>query len=66
MRTLYDALPKRLHGGHAASSTALAEIVARRLRPGDIVTVKGSFGSRMADVVKRLRAGQPAAVAVKG
>jgi UDP-N-acetylmuramoyl-tripeptide--D-alanyl-D-alanine ligase len=66
MRTLYDALPKRLHGGHAASSTALAEIVARRLRPGDIVTVKGSFGSRMADVVKRLLAGQPAAVAVKG
>jgi UDP-N-acetylmuramoyl-tripeptide--D-alanyl-D-alanine ligase len=66
MRALYDALPKRMRGGHAANSTVMAEIVARRLRPGDVVSVKGSFGSRMAEVVKRLRAGQSAALAVKG
>jgi UDP-N-acetylmuramoyl-tripeptide--D-alanyl-D-alanine ligase len=66
MHALYDALPKRMHGAQAASSTEMAQTVARRLRPGDIVTVKGSFGSRMAEVVKRLLAGQPAAASVKG
>jgi len=65
MRALYDALPKRMRGGHAASSTDTAEIVSRRLRPGDLVTVKGSFGSRMSEVVKRLRAGQPMSATVK-
>jgi UDP-N-acetylmuramoyl-tripeptide--D-alanyl-D-alanine ligase len=65
MRALYDALPKRLRGGHAASSAEMAEIVARRLRPGDIVTVKGSYGSRMAEVVRRLLAGQPAPAAAR-
>ncbi|HUJ99342.1 MAG TPA: UDP-N-acetylmuramoylalanyl-D-glutamyl-2,6-diaminopimelate--D-alanyl-D-alanine ligase [Stellaceae bacterium] len=66
MRALYDALPKRLRGGHAATSAEMAEIVARRLRPGDIATVKGSFGSRMAEVVRRLLAGEPAAAAARG
>jgi UDP-N-acetylmuramoyl-tripeptide--D-alanyl-D-alanine ligase len=66
MHALYDALPKRMHGARAASSTEMAQTVARRLRPGDIVTVKGSFGSRMAEVVKRLLAGQSAAASVKG
>ena len=66
MRALYDALPKRMRGGHAASSAEMAEIVARRLRPGDIVTVKGSHGSRMAEVVKRLLSGQAASAGIKG
>ncbi len=65
MRALYEALPKRLRGGHAASSAEMAEIVARRVRPGDIVTVKGSFGSRMAEVVRRLLAAQPAPAAAR-
>lgn len=66
MRALYDALPKRMRGGHAGVSTEIADLVTRRLRPGDIVAVKGSFGSRMGEVVKRLLAGQPAVDAVKG
>ncbi len=66
MRALYDALPKRMRGGHAASAAEMAEIVARRLRPGDVVTVKGSHGSRMAEVVKRLLAGQSAPAPIKG
>jgi len=34
----------------------MAEIIAAALRPGDVVTVKGSLGSRMAIIVKRLLA----------
>ena len=66
MRYLYDVLSKRMRGGHAATAAALAETVVRRLRPGDIVSVKGSHGSRMAEVVKRLLAGEPAPVPAKG
>jgi UDP-N-acetylmuramoyl-tripeptide--D-alanyl-D-alanine ligase len=66
MRALYDALPKRMRGGHAASAAEMAEIIARRVRPGDIVTVKGSHGSRMTAVVQRLLAGQSAPASVKG
>ena len=65
MRALYDALPKRMRGGHAKSATEMAEMISRRLRPGDIVTVKGSHGSRMGEVVKRLLAGLPAPAAIK-
>jgi UDP-N-acetylmuramoyl-tripeptide--D-alanyl-D-alanine ligase len=66
MRSLYDALPKRMRGGHAATSSEMAEIVSRRLRPGDVVTVKGSFGSRMAEVVRHVLAGQPAVSPIRG
>src|SRR5215472_3297214 len=65
MRHLYDALPKRMRGGHAATAAALAETVSRRLRPGDIVSVKGSHGSRKGEVVKRLLLGEPAPVPAK-
>jgi UDP-N-acetylmuramoyl-tripeptide--D-alanyl-D-alanine ligase len=66
MRALYDALPKKKRGGHAATSAEMAGKVARLARPGDVIAVKGSFGSRMAEIVKRLLAGQPAVDAVKG
>ncbi|HYM01716.1 MAG TPA: UDP-N-acetylmuramoylalanyl-D-glutamyl-2,6-diaminopimelate--D-alanyl-D-alanine ligase [Stellaceae bacterium] len=65
MRALYDALPKRMRGGHAATSIQMAETVIRRMRPGDVITVKGSFGSHMAEVVKRILGGQPAVSLVK-
>ncbi len=54
MRALHDALPARRRGGHAATAAEIAETVARRLRRGDIVMVKGSYGTRMRDVVARL------------
>jgi UDP-N-acetylmuramoyl-tripeptide--D-alanyl-D-alanine ligase len=66
MQALYDSLPKRMRGGHAATGAALADSLVRRLRPGDIITVKGSHGSRMGDVVKQLLAGARVPDAVKG
>jgi UDP-N-acetylmuramoyl-tripeptide--D-alanyl-D-alanine ligase len=66
MQALHDALPKRMRGGHAATGAALADSLVQRLRPSDIITVKGSHGSRMGEVVKHLLAGARVPDAVKG
>ncbi|HXQ52307.1 MAG TPA: UDP-N-acetylmuramoylalanyl-D-glutamyl-2,6-diaminopimelate--D-alanyl-D-alanine ligase [Stellaceae bacterium] len=65
MRALFDALPKPRRGAHAATSAEMAALLPQRLVAGDIVTVKGSLGSRMREVVARLLAG-PMVSAVKG
>jgi UDP-N-acetylmuramoyl-tripeptide--D-alanyl-D-alanine ligase len=57
MRNLFDALPAALRGTHADTAAELAPIVAHTLRAGDIVTIKGSLGTRMADIVKPLTSG---------
>jgi UDP-N-acetylmuramoyl-tripeptide--D-alanyl-D-alanine ligase len=57
MKRLHDALPERMRGGHAESSVEMAPIVRSAIAAGDIVTVKGSLGSRMAEIVKALLAG---------
>jgi UDP-N-acetylmuramoyl-tripeptide--D-alanyl-D-alanine ligase len=57
MAALHEALPAARRGAHAADSAALAPIVADALRPGDAVLVKGSLGSRMAVVVRAIKAG---------
>ena len=66
MRALHEALPKKMRGGHTGNAAAMAEKLAGLLRPGDVIAVKGSFGSRMAEIVKRLLAARPAVDPVKG
>ena len=56
MAHLHGTLPESRRGAHAADSAALAPILASALRPGDVVLVKGSLGSRMALVVAALKA----------
>jgi len=56
MARLIEALPEPIRGLHAAMSDGLVGPVAEAVRPGDIVTVKGSLGSRMAPVVEALLA----------
>ncbi len=63
MAHLFSALPAAMQGGHAPDSAALAPAVAAAVRPGDVVTVKGSAGSRMSVVVHALMALEAAAVA---
>jgi len=56
MVRLIEALPETMRGLHASTSDGLTGPVAAAVRPGDIVTVKGSLGSRMAVVVQALLA----------
>jgi len=56
MAELDAALPQRLRAAHAADSRELAPLVKAALRPGDVVLVKGSRGSRMGHVVETLLA----------
>lgn len=57
MARLHAALPSALRGGHAPDSAALLPLVRAALRPGDVVVVKGSLGSRMGRIVDALLAG---------
>ena len=55
MAHLFDALPTAMRGAHAADSATLAPLVTAAVRAGDVVSVKGSAGSRMGVVVEALR-----------
>ncbi|MFC3227889.1 UDP-N-acetylmuramoylalanyl-D-glutamyl-2,6-diaminopimelate--D-alanyl-D-alanine ligase [Marinibaculum pumilum] len=59
MRHLFDALPATVQGRHAADSAALAPHLLPLLRAGDVVTVKGSLGSRMGPIVEQIQALAP-------
>ncbi|HUK09947.1 MAG TPA: UDP-N-acetylmuramoylalanyl-D-glutamyl-2,6-diaminopimelate--D-alanyl-D-alanine ligase [Stellaceae bacterium] len=54
MEELDRALPPQHRGGHAAGARELAPELAAALRPGDVAMVKGSLGSRMAEIVQHL------------
>jgi UDP-N-acetylmuramoyl-tripeptide--D-alanyl-D-alanine ligase len=55
MRNLFDALAPAVRGVYGTSSKEIAEDVASDLRAGDVVMVKGSYGSKMVVVVEALR-----------
>lgn len=60
MKSLFDALPKARRGGYSADSAGLEPLVLEAVRAGDVVTVKGSNGSRMARIVTALKTRYPA------
>ena len=55
MRGLYDALPANRRGAYAKTSEQLAPLLTKGVGAGDVVMVKGSFGSRMAPLVEALQ-----------
>ncbi len=56
MARLAQALPRFMCGGHALDASGLAPLVSAAVRPGDVVCVKGSAGSRTGHVVQALTA----------
>jgi UDP-N-acetylmuramoyl-tripeptide--D-alanyl-D-alanine ligase len=55
MASLYAALPAALRGAHFNDSASLSPAVLDAVRPGDILLVKGSLGSRMGPIVEALK-----------
>ena len=66
MAHLRAALPAGMRAAHRCDSAALAPAVAAAVRPGDVISVKGSAGSRMRTVVEALLALQSGAAADVG
>lgn len=60
MKGLYERLPSALRGGYAAQSDELEPLVLDVIRAGDVITVKGSLGTRMGPIVKAIQARFPA------
>jgi UDP-N-acetylmuramoyl-tripeptide--D-alanyl-D-alanine ligase len=56
MAALHAALPRHLRGGWWASPEAAIPALLSFLQPGDVVTIKGSYGVRMGRIVERLLA----------
>ncbi|HEY3812242.1 MAG TPA: UDP-N-acetylmuramoyl-tripeptide--D-alanyl-D-alanine ligase [Caulobacteraceae bacterium] len=56
MRALWDALPQARRGAYAETAADLAPKVIEAVRPGDVVMVKGSLGSKASMIAKKLTA----------
>jgi UDP-N-acetylmuramoyl-tripeptide--D-alanyl-D-alanine ligase len=55
MHHLWQTIAEGQRGGYAASSAEIAPTVAAAVRTGDVVMIKGSYGSKMRTVVEALR-----------
>src|SRR5262249_54204208 len=58
MAALWADIPAAHRGAYAETSAELAPQLLKAVKPGDIVLVKGSFGSRMATIISALK-GEP-------
>lgn len=56
MTSLWEALPAERRGAHAQDAADLAEKIVAAVRPGDVVMVKGSNGSRAGVIAAALSA----------
>ena len=59
MANLWERVPSDRRGAYAATSEALRDALLAGLKPGDVVMIKGSLGSRMGPLVEAIRAAHP-------
>ncbi|WP_218044254.1 UDP-N-acetylmuramoyl-tripeptide--D-alanyl-D-alanine ligase [Kiloniella majae] len=55
MKALHEALPADLRGAHTENSQELAVVLATELQADDVVSVKGSLGSKMSVIIEALK-----------
>jgi len=55
MEAMYNMLPSDWHGGWAKNSYELAELVLKEVKPGDVLLIKGSKGSKMPYIIQALQ-----------
>lgn len=56
MKHLWDALPPPQRGAYAPTASELSPFVIDAVKAGDVIMVKGSNGSKMAEIVRALAA----------
>ncbi|ADZ69771.1 UDP-N-acetylmuramoylalanyl-D-glutamyl-2,6-diaminopimelate--D-alanyl-D-alanine ligase [Polymorphum gilvum] len=61
MRRLWELLPVHRRAAYAEEAAGLAAMLKEDLRPGDVVMIKGSLGTRMGPLVEALKQEYPAA-----
>lgn len=59
MANLWARVTDDRRGAHAETSEGLRDVLLKGLRPGDVVMIKGSLGSRMGPLVEAIRAAHP-------
>ena len=59
MANLWARVAGTRRGAYAENSDGLRDVLLKALRPGDVVMIKGSLGSRMGPLVEAIRAAHP-------
>ena len=59
MANLWARVAQHRRGAYAETSEGLRDVLLKGLRPGDVVMIKGSLGSRMGPLVEAIRAAHP-------
>ena len=59
MANLWARVPDAKRGAHAATADGIHEALLSGLKPGDVVMIKGSLGSRMGPLVEAIKAAHP-------
>lgn len=54
MKQVHDGIPARMRAGHVPQASALLPLIEKELKPGDVLLVKGSHGSKMYELAKTL------------
>jgi len=61
MHALWEELPQKLRSHYAEDAKGLEDVLLSDVRPGDVVMIKGSLGTRMGPLVEALKKEYPPA-----